>query len=54
MTLIKPTHFRKGKTITYPDGSKKGFDFINEAKRESHKIQMAENSALGRGVLQVR
>lgn len=44
---------RKGKTITnVGDGTKKTFEFVNEAKRESRKLQMSADGALGRGSVQ--
>ena len=44
---------RKGRVIkNIEDNSSKKFEFINQAKRESHKLQMA-NGGLGNGSLRV-
>jgi len=46
---------RKGRVITNVEtGDSKHYEFINEAKRESHNIQLSEDGALGRGSLVVQ
>lgn len=45
-------YFRKERVIRTPDGDKV-FKSINEAKKESRKLQMAEDGCLGKGSLKV-
>lgn len=52
MALKEPQYYRKGRIIRGPCGDT-DFDSINEAKRESRRLQMAVDGALGRGTLRV-
>lgn len=53
---MQTKYIRKGATIidiTNEVHKQKSFNSINAAKRESRKLQMAEESALGRGSLMI-
>ena len=52
---MKPTEYtRKGQTITQLDGdTKKRYYSLTQAKKESWRIQMRLDGALGRGSLKV-
>lgn len=45
-------YYRRGRTISTPNGDTT-YKFINQAKRESRKLQLAKDGALGRGSLEV-
>lgn len=50
----KTKHIRRGATITSADFKHKDtYKSKNLAKKESHKLQMAADGALGRGSLKV-
>ena len=53
--MSKVLYFRKNKIMIDTD-SKKASDFesINKAKRESRKIQMQNDGALGRGSVKLK
>lgn len=46
-------YIRKGKTIFEGVGVYGEFEYINEAKRHSWKLQIANDGALGRGALRL-
>lgn len=55
--MRQTNYVRKGKNITTYDDNGKGttkkYDYINEAKRESRRLQISEDGGLGRGCLMV-
>ena len=59
MALKQTQYIRDGKVIRklptdqFPDGSAREYRSVNEAKRESRKIQLAESPHLGNGILRV-